>query len=101
MEKVDNWLKNYNRREPEFGVKMGYNSGSQNFAAIYDRDLQFKHVEIPPIRWVVSDVRRTKGQIKDKTDYNNSNECDIRFMFKTQVIELDLKMFKLKNVDNQ
>jgi len=65
------------------GVKIVAQTGTGAVTVRYDHMLGMKGIETSPIRWIVSDIKRAPRS--DDVDVIDGNECDIRFMLKTQV----------------
>ncbi|GMH41422.1 hypothetical protein BSKO_09332 [Bryopsis sp. KO-2023] len=82
--------------EQEEGVKLVFASSmGSNYTAVYDNQLNFRHVENGALSWVISDIKRecplpAGGHMKEGDELDGS-ECDIRFMLKTEKEPLEAK----------
>eukprot|EP00210_Caulerpa_lentillifera_P002746 g2625.t1 len=89
--RVKELAKNSNPIKAEKGVKMYV---EQNFGTVTARytgkEMKYAGLETSPFRWVVSDIKR---HCKSSGVNAEGDECDIRFLMKTQVKEVE-------NVDN-
>ena len=68
--------------ETEKGVKVSAQTGMGVVMAKYDADLNYIGIDTSPIRWIVTDVKRIGRMERNMAE---GQECDVRFMLKTQV----------------
>lgn len=88
QEKVRELAKALKPIKAESGAKMVVEQASGSVTARYKGkdDLTFVGLETSPFRWVVSDIKRHCNTMESNVE---GDECDIRFLMKTQTKEVE------------